>query len=77
MFPIEPGVRQMKDPEAQLEQSLIEEFLRGHGHDLQSVRALPEHEATRLWHQAAAYAGAKLAEVEARAHFLHELHGQT
>ena len=69
--------RPMQDPEGPLEQALIAEFLRVHGHDSQSVERLPEPERRRLLQDASTYAAAKLAEVEARAHFVHELHRDT
>ena len=65
----------MQDPEGPLERALIDEFLRTRGHDLQSVDALPELGRIRLQRQASIYAATKLAEIEARAHFVHELHG--
>jgi len=65
----------MEDPEGQLETALIEEFLRARGVDLAAVRALPDGEATRVLTEASVYAAAKLAEIEARAHFVHEIHG--
>lgn len=67
--------RVSQDPEGQLGQALIDEFLRARGHDARSVRALPAEEGTRLLKEASAYASAKLTEIEARAHFVHEIHG--
>jgi hypothetical protein len=37
---------------------------------------LPADEAKRVLTEASVYAAAKLAEVEARAHFVHDIHGQ-
>jgi hypothetical protein len=71
----ESNSRRLQDPEAQLEQALIDEFLRTRGHDSHSVESLAEHERTRLLQDASIYAAAKLTEVEARARFVHELHG--
>jgi hypothetical protein len=65
-----------RDPEAQLERAFIEEFLRTRGHDLRSVQALPPADRQPLLERAALYAAAKLAEVEARAHYIHELGGE-
>ena len=64
-----------QDPEAQLEQALIDEFLRLRGHDATSVERLPADERLRLLQGASAYAAGKLAEIEARARYVHELHG--
>jgi hypothetical protein len=70
----EPGARAMEDPGGPLEKALIEEFLRARGLDSSALHALPEHEAKRVLTEASVYAAAKLAEVEARAHFVHEIH---
>ena len=70
----EPDARAMEDPEGQLENTLIEEFLRARGLDSSALRALPEDEAKRVMTEASVYAAAKLAEVEARAHFVHKIH---
>ena len=66
--------RPSEDPEAPLENAFIDEYLRSRGHDLESVRALPPAEADRLLTEASVYAASKLAEVESRAHFVHEIH---
>lgn len=71
----EPGARAIEDPEGQLESALIEEFLRSRGFDSSALRALPEDEAKRLRAEATVHAAARLAEVDARAHFVHNLHG--
>ncbi len=64
------------DPEGRLEQTLIEEFLRARGLDSSALHALPDNEAKRVLTEASVYAAAKLAEIEARAHFVHEIHGK-
>ena len=69
------GVTPRQDPEGQLESALIDEFLRLHGHDAASVASLPADERTRLLQNASVHACARLTEIEARAHFVHELHG--
>jgi hypothetical protein len=75
MTPRDPDARVMEDPEGQLERTLIEEFLRSRGLDEIAVRALPDPEAKRVRTEASQYAAAKLAEVNARAHFVHDIHG--
>ena len=70
----EPNVR-AEDPEAQLEKALIDEFLRARGLDSSALHALPAEEAKRVLADASTYAGTKLAEVESRARFVHEIHG--
>jgi hypothetical protein len=72
----EPDARAMVDPEGQLERALIDEFLRARGLDSGALRALPEDEAKRVLTEASVYAASKLAEVEARAHFVHAIHGE-
>jgi len=64
----------LQAPEAQLERAFIDEFLRTRGHDTNSVEQLPADERKRLLEDASVYAGGKLSEIEARAHFVHELH---
>jgi len=69
--PDPPGVG---DPLAQLEKNFIDEFLRARGVDRQSVQQLPAEQAKSLLKGASVYAATKLTEVEARAHYVHELH---
>jgi hypothetical protein len=64
----------MQAPDAALEQAFIDAFLRTRGHDTSSVEQLPEDERKRLLEEASVHAAGKLAEVEARAHFVQELH---
>jgi hypothetical protein len=72
----ESGPRPLQNPEGQLERSLIEEFLRTCGHDSRSVETLPDDQRKRLLQDASVSAAGKLAEIEARARFVHELHGK-
>jgi ribonuclease HIII len=65
----------MQDKYAQLERALIDEFLRINGYDSHTVLTLPEEKRIALLTNAAEYAAVKLAEVEARAHYIHEIHG--
>jgi hypothetical protein len=60
-------------PLGQIEQSLIDEFLRSRGHDRRTVEALPEGERYALLADASVYASSKLTEVESRSHYLDEL----
>lgn len=69
-------VRAVGDPEGKLEEALIEEFLRMRGLDIRTIRALPEDRARRVLTEASVYAADRLAEVESRAHFVHEMHHQ-
>jgi hypothetical protein len=69
-------VRAVGDPEGELEEALIEEFLRMRGLDRRTIHALPEDRARRVLTEASVYAADRLAEVESRAHFIHEMHHQ-
>ena len=42
--------------------------------DSSALHALPEDEAKRVLTDASVYAATRLAEIEARAHFVHEIH---
>jgi len=73
----EPGQQPMQDPNGPLESELISEFLRTRGYDLRSLERLPEDDRRRLLRQASMHAAGRLTEIEARAHFVDELHGDT
>jgi hypothetical protein len=61
---------------AELESSLIRQFLEARGHTRDSVAALPQAERDALLAQASVYASTKLSEVESRSHLLDDLrHG--
>lgn len=64
----------MEEIHAFLEKTLIETYLKGKGYKLEELGGLPEAEAKRLMREASTYASGKLAELEDRAHFMHELH---
>lgn len=66
----------VEDPEGELEKALIAEFLRTRGVDSVVLHSMPHEDAKALLAEASTYAANKLAEVEARAHFVHELHGE-
>ena len=76
MSTTESSPRPLQDPEGQLERALIDEFLRTRGHDSRSVETLPDDERKRLLQDASVHAAGKLTEIEARARFVHELHGR-
>jgi hypothetical protein len=69
-------VNPVHDPDSQLEQMLIEQFLLARGYDHAGLQALPEEQRKPLLREASIYAAGKLAEIEARAHFVHDLHHQ-
>ena len=66
----------MQDSEGKLEKALIDEFLRARGIDPSALHTMPEEEAKHILTEASVYAAGKLAEVEARAHFVHDIHSQ-
>jgi hypothetical protein len=59
---------------AQLERSLIDDYLRMLGHDPDALRARGDREARRLLVDASTHAAMKLTEVESRAHYVHDIH---
>jgi hypothetical protein len=63
------------DPNAALERAIIEEFIRARGYDPHRLQELPEALRRQLQTEASTYAAARLAEMEARAHYVQELHG--
>ena len=66
----------LRDPLAQLERQLISAYVAGAGHDFEELVARSDEDARRLLAEASRYASAKLSEVEARSHYLHQLHGE-
>jgi hypothetical protein len=62
------------DQTAPLERALIAEFLERRGLTATTLHELPAGEAHALLAAASAYASARLAEVESRAQYVHELH---
>ncbi len=66
----------LEDPLAHLEQALIDEYVRTQGYDPLTLAGLPEEKRQAVLKAAVVYAAAKLAEVESRAHFVHEIHGE-
>ena len=71
-----PDVPVALDPEARLEDTLIDEFLHAKGLDAGLLRTLTREDAARVLVAASTYASGRLAEVVARAHLVHELHGE-
>jgi hypothetical protein len=72
----DPDIRPIQDQMARLEQALIEEFIRRGGHDPAHLELLPQAEREELLKHATSYAASRLAEVESRAHYVHEIHGE-
>lgn len=57
-----------------LEKALMDAYLKGKGYSMEELENLPDDQAKQLRKEASTYASNKLAEVEIRAHFLHDLH---
>jgi len=72
----DPDTRAMEDQTAHLELALMEQFIRARGYDPAKLGELLADERERLQKEASAHAAGKLAEVESRAHFIRELHGE-
>jgi hypothetical protein len=66
---------QITDPNAVLERAIIEDFIRARGYDPERLHDLPEGVRRQLQSEASTHAAARLAEMEARAHYVQELHG--
>jgi hypothetical protein len=69
-------VHPIEEPLASLERGLITEYLRDAGQDPDTLRARSDPAARALLQAAATYASTRLSEVEARSHYLRNLHGQ-
>jgi hypothetical protein len=57
-----------------LERTLIDEFVRSKGYDPGRLDELTADVRDALLKDASVYASARLAEVESRSHFVHEIH---
>jgi hypothetical protein len=66
----------MHDPLAELERHLISAYVAGAGRDLDDLLERTDEDARRLLAEASRYASAKLSEIEARSHYLQNLHGE-
>ena len=66
----------LHEPLAELEHQLISAYVAGAGHTLEELVTRHDEAARRLLAEASSYASAKLSEIEARSHYLHQLHGQ-
>lgn len=64
----------LEDPQARLERAFIQEFLQQHGYDLSTIDLKSPGERRELLVQAAQYAAGRLAEIDARAAYVGELH---
>ena len=65
----------MEDRQAHLCSELVDEYLMGKGLTWESVHTLPAAEARRILCEASTYAALKLAELDERAHMVHDIRG--
>ena len=61
-------------PQSTLERKYIQEYLHSNGVSLENLGKLPKDEQQYLMREASIYASLKLAEVESRAKFRHDIH---
>jgi len=73
--PHEPAASPLHDPKAELERALRAEYLREHGQDDASLQLLSEEARLEILRRASIYVAARLAEVDARATYVHDIHG--
>ena len=67
-------VTPIEERHGKLELALIREFLEAHGHDIVALQARTDPAARQLLTEASTYAATRLTEVEARAHYVHDIH---
>ena len=68
------NIEPIEDRSALLENSLIEEYLKQKGYSHEDLKKLPAELVEKLMKEASQYASLKMEEVQARAHFVKELH---
>ena len=69
------GIPPLEEPMAQLERRIIDDYIRSHGHDPAALRARTDAGSRAILVGAATYAATRLSEVEARSHYVRDLHG--
>jgi hypothetical protein len=69
-----PDEPRMEDPNALLEKAIIEEYLRSRGLTPETLGHLPKRTRKKIMTEACRYASLKLTELEARAHFVDQVH---
>jgi hypothetical protein len=76
MTPNNNDTMAVEQPLARLERQLIRAYIAGAGQDLHVLMARTDEEARRLLADASRYASERLSEIEARSHYVRELHGE-
>jgi hypothetical protein len=64
-----------EEAHAELEKCLIDEYLKGKGYTLESLKKLTEDEAHRIMSEASTYVSCKLAEIENKARYKQNIQG--
>ena len=64
----------LEEPLAELERRIIDEYIRGLGHDPDRLRSSNDPGDRKILVDASTYAATRLSEVEARSHYVRELH---
>lgn len=67
----------LEEPHSELERQLIATYLAQTGHEYQALVGRTDDAARKLLADAALYASERLSEIEARSHYVHELHGES
>jgi hypothetical protein len=70
----DPDVPPLEEPLAELERRLIDDYLRDIGEDPAALRQRTDAAAKHLLASASQHAALKLSEVEARAHYVEDIH---
>ncbi len=76
MTPTQTDKPPLEQPLAILVRQLIGAYLAGAGQDLHTLIIRKDAEARKLLAEASRYASEKLSEIEARSHYVRELHGE-
>ena len=71
----DPAPSPVADPKAQLERALRDEYLHALGHDQASLDALPPERRLDILRELSRRVAVALAEVDARASYVHQIHG--
>jgi len=67
----------LEEPHSELERQLIAAYLAQTGHEYHALIVRTDDAARKLLADAAHYASERLSEIEARSHYVHELHGES
>jgi hypothetical protein len=65
----------LEEPQAELERRIIDDYIRALGHDPAALRARTDEAARAILVGASTYAATRLSEVEARSHYVRDIHG--